>query len=228
MKTILKVENLCKKIDQKEIIKNISFHVDEGEIVALVGENGAGKSTTFKLLSNLIFPDSGHIYIHGYDLLHEREKALSCASFMIENPGLFEDLSGKENLEIVRVLYHKNKEDMKEIIDFTGLDYHINKKVKKYSVGMKQRLMLGMCLLSSPKLLVLDEPTNGLDPSGIIEFRKKILQLAHEKKMAILISSHILQELEKICDRYIFIKEGELVESKVTKDIEEEYKRIYL
>lgn len=228
MKEILKVEHLCKSIGKKEIIKDISFHVDEGEIVAFVGPNGAGKSTTFKLLCNLIFPDSGRILINGYDLVKEREKALENVSVLIEHPGLFLNLSGRDNLDVIRILYHKSKEDLEHMIEFTGLDYHIDKKVSKYSLGMKQRLMLGMCLLSGPKLMILDEPTNGLDPSGIIEFRKKIKDLAKQKNMAVLISSHILGELDKMCDRCIFIKEGELVESDFQMDIEERYKQLFL
>ena len=120
------------------------------------------------------------------------------------------------------------KEIRNEIIEYTGLGHHIYKKVSKYSLGMKQRLMLGMCLLSDPKFMVMDEPTNGLDYSGIIEFRKKIITLSKEKKIAILISSHMLGELEKISDRTIFIKEGELVESKDGLNLEEAYGELFL
>lgn len=228
MSEILRVENLCKSFGKTLIIKNISFHVDEGEIVAFIGPNGSGKSTTFKLLSNLLIPDSGHIYIDGYDLMKDREKALAHVSFMIEHPGLFLNLSGKDNLDIIRILYRKSKDEMNEIIEYTGLGHHIYKKVSKYSLGMKQRLMLGMCLLSDPKFMVMDEPTNGLDYSGIIEFRKKIITLSKEKKIAILISSHMLGELEKISDRTIFIKEGELVESKDGLNLEEAYGELFL
>lgn len=228
MSEILKVENIVKTIKRREIIKGISFHMNEGEIVAFVGPNGAGKSTTFKLLCNLMIPDSGTITIAGYDLKKEREKALENVSVLIEHPGLFENLSGKENLDIIRILYHKSKREMKQIIEFTGLGEDINKKVQKYSLGMKQRLMLGVCLMNDPKLLLLDEPTNGLDPSGIIEFRKKIMYLAKEKNKAVLISSHILGELEKISDRCIYIKEGELVASEEDTDIEETYKQLFL
>lgn len=228
MNTILKVENLKKSYGKKEIIKGISFHVNEGEILAFVGPNGAGKSTTFKMLCNLTFPTSGTITIAGYDLIKQREKALSQVAAFIENPGLFENLKGKENLEIIAKLYNKNKDDVQTAIQFTGLKDHINKKVKKYSLGMKQRLMLGICVLIEPKLMILDEPTNGLDPSGVIEFREKIIKLAKEKNMAILIASHILGELEKMSDRCIFIKEGELVESSSNCDLEEQYKQLFL
>ncbi len=208
---ILQVKNLSKSFGKNPIIKNITFDIKEGEIVGFVGPNGAGKTTTLKLISSLIYPDSGKIVINGHDLLKEREAALSNVSAIIENPGLYTYLSGKENMEFIRKVRGKSNKEMDFIINYIGLSNRINDSVKKYSLGMKQRLALGMCILSEPKLLILDEPTNGLDPTGNIEFRNLITSLVKEKKISVFLSSHILSEVDKICDRVLFIKEGELI-----------------
>ena len=208
---MLEAKNLEKSFSKNNIIKKISFNIKQGEIVGFVGPNGAGKTTTLKLITNLIYPDNGEILINGYNLFKEREKALACLSAIVENPGLYTYLSGRDNMEYIRSIRHISKEKMNSIIEYTGLENRINDKVKRYSLGMKQRLALGMCLLSEPKLLLLDEPTNGLDPTGTIEFRELIISLAREKKMSILFSSHLLSEVEKVCDRVIFIKEGEII-----------------
>ena len=212
METI-KVRNLTKKIKKREIIKDISFEISEGEIVGLVGPNGAGKTTTMKLITQLLFPDAGTIEVCGYDLKENREDALSNLSAIVETPALYEQLSGKANVEFFRKIRKVSKQKADEMIETMGLSDRIGDKVKKYSLGMKQRLALIICLLSEPKLLILDEPTNGLDPSGTIELRNLIIEQAREKNMSVLISSHILDELEKMCDRIIFIKDGEIVSS---------------
>lgn len=227
MNEILKVEHVSKKIGKTSILTDISFEIKEGEIVALVGPNGVGKTTLLRILCNLVFPTSGKIEIGGADIIKEREKALSNLSCLIENPGLFEDLSGRENLEIIRILHRKSKAQKKEIEAFTGLDKNLNQKSGNYSLGMKQRLMLGMCLLSEPKLLILDEPTNGLDPNGVLQFISMIQSLAKERKTAVLISSHLLSDLEKICDRALFIKDGVLISAK-GNEMNAMYARLYL
>ena len=214
---ILEVIDLEKSFSRKEIIKRISFNIKEGEIVGFVGPNGAGKTTTLKLITNLVFPDKGDVRINGYNLLKDREKALRNIAAIIENPGLYKYLSGKDNMEYVRRLRNISKEEMNAIIKKVGLEDRINDKVKRYSLGMKQRLALGMCLLCNPKLLILDEPTNGLDPSGTQELRELITSLAKEQNISVLFSSHILNEVEKISDRVIFIKDGKIVAEKDNK-----------
>ena len=212
METI-KVRNLTKKIKKREIIKDISFEISEGEIVGLVGPNGAGKTTTMKLITQLLFPNAGTIEVCGYDLKENREEALSNLAAIVETPALYEQLSGRANVEFFRKIRKVSKQKADEMIEAMGLSDRIDDKVKKYSLGMKQRLALIICLLSEPKLLILDEPTNGLDPSGTIELRHLIIEQAREKNMSVLISSHLLDELEKTCDRIIFIKDGEIVSS---------------
>ncbi|WP_139902593.1 ABC transporter ATP-binding protein [Clostridium thermarum] len=213
------MENLSKSFGGKQIIKNISFNVEQGEIIGFVGPNGAGKTTTLKLISNLIFPESGRIIIDGNDIMKNREKALEKIAVMIESPGLYRNLSGKGNLKIVQRLRRKSKALLDEIIEFIGLSDRIDVKVAKYSLGMKQRLALGMCLLCEPRLLILDEPTNGLDPTGTMEFRELITTLAKREKISVLFSSHLLSEVEKISDRIMFIKDGQIVTIKSIKDI---------
>ncbi|MFA0814659.1 MAG: ABC transporter ATP-binding protein [Anaerofustis sp.] len=211
---ILNVSHVSKTIKKREIIKDISFSINEGEIVGFVGPNGAGKTTTMKLITNLISCDAGNITVCGHDLEAERENALECLSAIVETPGLYANLSGKDNVEFFRKLRNVDKKEADRLIETLGMKERITDKVKKYSLGMKQRLALIICLLSNPKLLILDEPTNGLDPTGTIELRNIIYEQAHHQQMAVLISSHILDELEKICDRIIFIKDGEIVSAK--------------
>lgn len=212
---VLQIESLYKNIGKKAILKDISFNIEEGEIVGFIGPNGSGKTTTMRTITNLIFQDSGKILICGYDILKQREKALANMSAIVENPGLYEDLSGKDNLEIISKLNKISKDKMYEMIELVGLKKRINDKVKRYSLGMKQRLGLAICLLKEPKLIILDEPTNGLDPEGVFELRRILIKLSEEKKVSILISSHILMEIEKICDRFIYIKEGEIIDEKI-------------
>lgn len=208
---ILEVKNISKSFKKRNVLKNISFSIKSGEIVGFVGPNGAGKTTTIKIISNLVYPDKGSVFICGYDVSKNREKAFAGYSAIIENPALYPYLSGYANINFYRKLRKTEKSKMDEIIDYIGLQDKIHIKVKKYSLGMKQRLALGISLLSNPKLLILDEPTNGLDPSGIIDLRKKLKDLSNENHTAMLISSHQLSEIEKICDRIIFINNGEIV-----------------
>lgn len=216
---ILRVEHLVKSFGRTRIIKDISFSVGSGETVGFVGPNGAGKTTTLKLVTNLIFPDSGRITVAGFDLLKEREKALSHLSGIIENPGLYTGLTGKENLDFIRRLRGVSREKYDEVVEITGLGDRLSRKVKKYSLGMKQRLAIGMCLLSSPDFLILDEPTNGLDPTGTMELRELIVKMAKEYGVSVLFSSHMLDEVGRISDRVIYIKDGELLGERTREEM---------
>ena len=169
---VLEVEGLKKTIGKREIIKDISFSIEEGEIFGFLGPNGAGKTTTIRMLVGLIKPTAGKISICGYDLKKDTESALKEVGAVVENPELYKYLSGRENLMQLARIRKIPKEEVNEVIKLVGLENRIDDKVKKYSLGMKQRLGLAASLLSSPKLLILDEPTNGLDPSGIIDFRE--------------------------------------------------------
>ena len=205
---VLEVKDLKKKLGKREIIKGVDFSVEEGEIFGFLGPNGAGKTTTIRMLVGLIKSDSGSIAIFGHDLKKETEKALGQVGAVVENPELYKFLSGRENLMQIARIRNISKEQVQETIDLVGMHDRIDEKVKKYSLGMKQRLGLAAALLSEPKLLILDEPTNGLDPSGILDFREVVKKAAKEKGMAVFISSHILSEVQHLCDRVAFINHG--------------------
>lgn len=219
---VLEVTNLKKTLGKREIIKNISFSIEEGEIFGFLGPNGAGKTTTIRMLVGLIHPNEGSISICGHDLKNDSEKALREVGAVVENPELYKYLSGRENLMQIARIRNISKEDVNETIKLVGLEDRIDDKVKKYSLGMKQRLGLAASLLSKPKLLILDEPTNGLDPSGILDFREVVKKAAKEKRMAVFISSHILSEVQHLCDRVAFINHGTIksVENVVNESME--------
>lgn len=205
---VLEVKNLKKVIGRSEIIKNLNFEVKEGEIYGFLGPNGAGKTTTIRMLVGLIKPTSGEVKICGEDLFKNKEKALKDVGAVVENPELYKYLSGRENLMQIARIRNVKKEEVNELIKLVGLEHRINDKVKKYSLGMKQRLGLAAALIGNPRLLILDEPTNGLDPSGIIDFREIVKKAARERGMAVFISSHILSEVQQLCDTVAFINDG--------------------
>lgn len=205
---VLEVKGLKKNLGKREIIKDISFSVEEGEIFGFLGPNGAGKTTTIRMLVGLINPNGGSISICGHDLKNDTEKALKEVGAVVENPELYKYLSGRENLMQIARIRNIPKTQVDETIKLVGLENRIDDKVRKYSLGMKQRLGLAASLLSNPKLLILDEPTNGLDPSGILDFREVVKKAAKERGMAVFISSHILSEVQHLCDRVAFINHG--------------------
>ncbi|EJO5348098.1 ABC transporter ATP-binding protein [Clostridium botulinum] len=208
---VLQVENIHKKIGRKEIIKDVSFSVKAGEVFGFLGPNGAGKTTTIRMMVGLIAPTKGSIKIMGHDIQKERIKALKNVGCIVENPDMYNDLTGMQNLKYYGDLYGDiTKERINEVAELVGLKDRINDKVRKYSLGMKQRLGLGQAILSNPKLLILDEPTNGLDPIGIHEFREIVTNIAKENNSAVFISSHILSEIEQMCDHFAIINEGSI------------------
>ena len=205
---VLEVKGVKKTLGKREIIKGLDLSVNEGEIFGFLGPNGAGKTTTIRMLVGLISPNEGDIIICGNNVQKEKEKALKNVGAVVENPELYKYLSGRENLMQIARIRKVSKEEVQEIIELVGLKDRINDKVRKYSLGMKQRLGLAAALIGSPKLLILDEPTNGLDPSGIIDFRDVVKKAARERGMAVFISSHILSEVQNLCDRVAFINGG--------------------
>lgn len=208
MKKVLEVKNVKKKLGRREIIKGITFDVNEGEVFGFLGPNGAGKTTTIRMLVDLIHPDSGEIIINGYNIKTDKTEALNSLGAVVENPELYKYLSGKENLMQIARIRKISEKEVDEIVELIGLKERINDKVGKYSLGMKQRLGLGAALLGNPKLIILDEPTNGLDPTGIMDFRSIVKKAAKERGTAVFISSHILSEVQKVCDRVAFINKG--------------------
>ena len=209
-KVILECDNVSKKINKQMIVEKISFSVKEGEILGFIGPNGSGKTTTIKLILNLYKMDSGYIKINNYDLKKNFKKAISSVGAIIENPDMYMYLSGYENLILISKLYNIPKSRVEEVIELVGLKSRIHDKVSKYSLGMRQRLGIAQAIIHNPNLLILDEPTNGLDPSGIHDLKKIIKKLA-KSGMAIIVSSHILSELESFCTKVCFINNGKII-----------------
>lgn len=216
---ILRLSNISKKISNRIILDNINLSITKGDIFGFLGPNGAGKTTTMKIITGLMKPSQGKIIINDIDLLKQKEKALMNIGAVVENPALYGYLSAIDNLKIVAKLRNVKPKDLDDIINTIGLKERINDKVKTYSLGMKERLTIGCALVGNPKLLILDEPTNGLDPTGIIELRNLIRKLEGEYKMTIFLSSHQLHEVEQICNKVAFINKGKIVAVENIADI---------
>ncbi len=219
METVLECKNLNKKIGKKDILNNVSLEVKEGDILGFIGPNGAGKTTTIKLILGLQKINSGEVKINGYDIEKQFEKAIERVGTIVENPDLYLYMSGLENLKIIARLY-KNVDEkrIEEVIKLVGLENRIKDKVSKYSLGMRQRLGIAQAILHKPNLLILDEPTNGLDPEGIKQLRDLLTKLAKEENMGILISSHNLAELESFCNKISIIQNGKIIETSSLED----------
>ena len=224
MKNILGIKNVSKKIGKKQILKDITLEVKQGEVFGFVGPNGAGKTTLIKTMLGLYKQDSGSITINGFNIKTEFEKAMENIGAIIENPEMYDYLSGKDNLKIYKMISNSSDEALEEIIKTVKLENRINNKVKTYSLGMRQRLGLAQALISKPKLLILDEPTNGLDPIGIKELRDLLKKISKEKNISVFVSSHILSEIELMCDRIAIIDGGSLIEIKDLKDKKQDVK----
>lgn len=219
-KVVLETKKLSKKFGDKEILKSIDMTIYEGDIVGLIGPNGAGKSTFIKTVLNLYKETEGEVSICGINVDEDFESALSNVGCVIESPDLYPHLSGVKNLKIVALMNNiKDDEYIEKIIKMFKLNTRINDKVKKYSLGMKQRLGIACALIKKPKLLILDEPTNGLDPLGIKELREIIKNISEERNVTVLISSHILSEIENICDRIFIIDNGYIIDEIDVEDM---------
>lgn len=229
--SVLEVKNLTKKFGKRVILDQVSVTLEEGEVVGLVGPNGAGKSTFIKSILGLYNIDEGDVKICGFDVYKQHRDALSKVGCIVENPDMYQNISGRKNLKICALMNDLPKNtDIDSIVHLVRMESRIDDKVKTYSLGMKQRLGLASALLNHPKLLILDEPINGLDPQGIMELRQIVRDLSKKDKMTVLISSHILAEIEQMCDRIIMIDQGKIVDSFTMDEIraknislEEEY-----
>jgi ABC-2 type transport system ATP-binding protein len=210
----LSVNNLKKVIGKKEIIKGITFELKEGEVFGFLGPNGAGKTTTIRMLVGLIKPSSGTIKICGYNIQTHFYDALKSLGCIVENPELYPYLSGWNNLlHFARMLDGVGEDRIKEVTELVRLSERIHDKVKTYSLGMRQRLGIAQALLGTPRVLILDEPTNGLDPAGIREMRQFIRFLAEKEGLSVLVSSHLLSEIQLLCDRVAIITKGTIIKT---------------
>ncbi len=220
MSTVLELKNVTKILGKRKVVDNISFKINSGEIFGFLGPNGAGKTTTIKMITGLLKIDEGEIFISGNNVKSNFEKALSEVGGIIENPEMYGYLTGRTNLEIYGRMHGDiSKERIDEVIKMVKLDKRIDDKVKKYSLGMRQRLGVAQALLHKPKLLILDEPTNGLDPMGIKELRDNLRELSEKEGLAVLVSSHLLSEMELMCDSVGIIDNGKIIDIKTLKDI---------
>jgi ABC-2 type transport system ATP-binding protein len=211
--------DLKKTIGKKEIIKGLSFRINRGEVFGFIGPNGAGKTTTIRMMVGLMSITDGDVRILGNSIKQNFKKAIREVGAIVENPEMYPFMTGRQNLShFARMIPGIEKERINEVIAVVGLEKVINQKAGKYSLGMRQRLGIAQALLHKPSILILDEPTNGLDPAGIREIRHYIRKLATEENVAVIISSHLLSEIELMCDRIGIIKNGELIATQLVND----------
>lgn len=224
---VLKVDNLCKSYGSKKILKNISFEVEKGDIFGFLGPNGSGKTTTIRSILGLIRKNSGKVSVLGMDMESEFLKGIKNIGAVVETPKFYDHLSGRKNLEFIANLHSEiGSDDIDKVLSLVGMYDRAKYKVKTYSLGMRQRLGIAMALLNNPKLVMLDEPTNGLDPQGIKEVRDLILRLAKDEGITFFISTHLLAEVEQICNRVVIIEAGKnVVEGRVSELLDKEYDR---
>ncbi|MDQ6599773.1 ABC transporter ATP-binding protein [Bacillus salipaludis] len=219
MDSIVELKDVTKIIKGRKIIDQISFQVNKGEVFGFLGPNGAGKTTTIRMIVGLMGITSGDITIGGASIKSNFEDAVRHIGAIVENPEMYKFLSGYKNLvHYAKMSKGITKEKIDEVVKLVGLTDRIHDKVKTYSLGMRQRLGLAQCLLHDPEVLILDEPTNGLDPAGIREIRDYLRLLAREKNMAVIVSSHLLSEMEMMCDRIGIIQNGRLIDVQLVQE----------
>lgn len=224
-KVILEIKEVSKSFGKSKIIDKINLKVEEGEVYGFVGPNGAGKTTTIKMILGLLSIDEGNIIINGFDIKKDFEKAMEYIGGIVENPDMYGYLSGMDNLKLYARIRNIKQERIDEVVELVGLTSRIKDKVQKYSLGMKQRLGLALTLLHKPKVLILDEPTNGLDPAGIKQLRDLLKEISHKENVAVFVSSHMLAEMEQMCDIITVINKGKIIETKKVKEALEESKK---
>jgi ABC-2 type transport system ATP-binding protein len=216
---ILQIKNLTKRIGSKIIIDHLNFEVPRGEIFGFLGPNGAGKTTTIRMMVGLMSITEGEILIDGESITRNFNKAIVKVGAIVENPEMYKYLSGYKNLiHFARMVPGVTEKRIQEVIRLVGLENRIQDKVKTYSLGMRQRLGVAQALLHKPSLLILDEPTNGLDPAGIRELRDYLYTLTRKEGISVIVSSHLLSEMELMCDRVAIIQQGKLVEVQSIKE----------
>ena len=213
MEVILEASRLTKSFKKFKAVDDLSFQIKRGEVYGFLGQNGAGKSTTMRMLLGLIFPDDGRIFINGTEFNNSRRQLLSNIGAIIERPDMYGYLSGWDNLKMMAALSNKQvkQERIRELFDLVGLSGREKDKVSSYSQGMKQRMGIAIAMVHDPDLLILDEPTNGLDPQGISDMRALILSLSRDHGKTVLISSHLLYEIEQVATSMLIIHKGKKV-----------------
>ncbi|MCA0755734.1 ABC transporter ATP-binding protein [Paenibacillus sp. N4] len=210
---IVKMVNVTKRIGKRTIIDKLSLDLPLGEVFGFLGPNGSGKTTTIRMMVGLMSLSEGEIYISGHSITKDYEKAIRYVGAIVENPEMYKYLSGYDNLiHYARMIPGITEHRVNEVVKLVGLEGRIYDKVKTYSLGMRQRLGVAQAILHKPQLLILDEPTNGLDPAGIRELRDYLRLLSKEEGIAVFVSSHLLSEMELMCDRVAIIQNGKLID----------------
>ncbi|MFJ8518707.1 ABC transporter ATP-binding protein [Lysinibacillus xylanilyticus] len=210
---IVQLQNISKNIGGKQLIQQLNIDLYPGQITGFLGPNGAGKTTTIRMMTGLMHPTEGNVIIDGLSLKENYEEAISKVGVIVENPEMYKFMTGYKNiLHFARMHKNVTKERIEEVVKQVGLEKRIHEKVSTYSLGMRQRLGLAQALLHRPKFLILDEPTNGLDPAGIREFRMYLRKIAAEDGVSVFVSSHLLSEIELMCDRVAVIQNGKLID----------------
>ena len=218
--SVLEVRDIHKNYGKKEVLKGVTFQIDSSKIVGLIGKNGAGKSTLFKVITGLLKQKSGTVKILDQEVSSKNRKIFQQVGCLIEQVSLYPHLTGYEHIQIVAKLTDtKIDEHVKTLISTLKMNSYIHNKTKTYSQGMKQRLGILLAVLNKPKLLLLDEPLNGLDPEGVYEIRTFLLNICHQEGMSLLISSHILSEMQIFCDRFLFLKDGVISKDLTKSDL---------
>lgn len=221
-KVVLKTYNITKKYGEQLAVDNVNMTIKKGDIYGFIGQNGAGKTTLIRLITGLIHKSGGEIELLGANEENELNKARTIVGSLIESPSLYTNMTARENLEVSRLVRNiPGKKCIDEVLELVGLKDVEKKKVKNFSLGMRQRLGIANALMGNPKLLILDEPINGLDPMGIVEIRELLKKINKEKDMTILISSHILSELSELATTYGIISNGKLIEEITAKQLSE-------
>jgi len=215
----IRVENITKTFGNQKALNNVSFSIEKGEIVGFLGPNGAGKSTMMRVLTTYHNADSGEAEVNGFNVLNSKPKVQESIGYLPEHNPLYLEMYVKEYLAFNAAIYKVSKKRIQEVIEQTGLSLEAHKKIAQLSKGYRQRVGLAAALLHNPEVLILDEPTTGLDPNQLIEIRKLILEIGKEK--TILLSTHVMKEVEAVCDRVIIINKGELVADKKLEDLRE-------
>lgn len=224
LKPILELTDISKKIKKRTIVSGINITVHSGEVFGFLGPNGAGKTTTIRMIAGLSKPTTGIVKICGFSVEKDFVSAMSNVGCIIEGPDMYKYLTGLENLlQYAGTGKRIERNRIDEVVEMVGLEHRINDKVSTYSLGMRQRLGIAQAIMSRPGLLILDEPTNGLDPSGIVEFRTLIRRLAAEEEMAVFVSSHMLSEVQQMCDTVGIISQGKVVKLLKVSELSESY-----
>lgn len=223
MELILKTENLSKKFKNRYAVNNVNMTVNKGDVYGFLGPNGAGKTTSLKMMLGFLNPTNGDVFIYDKSIKDNREEALTCVGAMIESPKFYGNLTGRKNLQIIAELYGQDtKNRIDEVLEIVEMGEAANKKVKEYSLGMKQRLGIARAFINNPDLIILDEPTNGLDPYGMKSIRELIVKLAKKYNKTFIVSTHLLNEVEQMCNKVGIIHNGNLIKEMDMEELKSE------